>query len=134
MSASLVRMTVHWVLCAVLLSGGCNQADRALCGGTAGQISIGGRAFADLQVNVFANETVAPRRIAFGVSDHAGQFTLIDDDGQSAITLPSGSYRLTVESVAADPIPVSPQYRATQTTPLLVEWSGSDVELVVEVH
>lgn len=118
-----------------ILALGCGKRPESqLEGGTAGTIHFQGAPVADLQVNVFAKRDGEFHRVAFGVSDAQGDFWLIDDKGLSSARLPPGQYRVTVESVAADPIPVAAIYGSLHTTPLNLSLSSADDEFTIEVQ
>ncbi|MES2791002.1 MAG: hypothetical protein V4719_15425 [Planctomycetota bacterium] len=121
-------------LSAILLCGsGCHRDAALLQGGTAGTIELRGVKRADMQLNVF-EDAPSPRRLAYGVSGAQGHFSLIADDGLEPATLPPGKYRLTLESVAADPIPIPAGYRDVKTTSLKIDWPSDDGQLNVNVH
>ncbi|MBM3968645.1 MAG: hypothetical protein FJ302_02090 [Planctomycetes bacterium] len=105
---------------------------RDVAGGTAGTLTIGGVARPDVQVNVFADAT-PPKRICYGVTDAQGAFTFIADDGKKSLRLVAGKYRIALESVAADPIPIPPTVSDPAKTTLVKDWTGSEskLELVV---
>lgn len=113
---------------------GCHRQASLLHGGTAGTIRLGGMARADLQINVFEDGEQSRRRVAYGVSDAQGDFSLIADDGLESAILPPGKYRLTIESVAAVPIPIPATCRDIQTTKLVQEWSASDKILAININ
>jgi hypothetical protein len=121
-------------LSVILLCGsGCHSDVSLLQGGTAGTIELRGVKPADMQLNVF-EDAPSSRRLAYGVSDTRGHFSLIADDGLEPVTLPPGKYRLTLESVAADPIPVPAGYRDVKTTSLKIDWPSDGGEINVKVH
>lgn len=113
---------------------GCGGPSRSMQTGTAGIIRLQGNTVADLQVHVFADESGTPRRVAFGISDPQGEFRLIDEDGKGPATLKPGKYRMTIESVAPEPIPIPPHYGDVTKTPLVHEWSATDTRLVIDMN
>lgn len=134
MSFRLMHCLAPTLCLLTFLAFGCREhPESALKGGTAGTIQLRGRPIADIQINAFVVNGETFRRVGFGVSDATGDFTLIDDHGQTAAILPAGQYKLTLESVAADPIPIPPELSSVRTTPLLKELSSSDDELAIEI-
>lgn len=120
-------------LCVVLaFAAGCSSDGvgnpRDVAGGTVGTLTLGGVPKADLQVNVFADGATPPKRIGYGVTNADGAFTLIADDGKGPLRLSAGKYRVTLESVAADPIPIPPAVGDVAKTMLLKDWSGHETK------
>jgi hypothetical protein len=103
-----------------------------LASGTSGTLTLNGKPCADLQVNVFADAT-PPKRLGYGVTNSEGVFTLIADDGKGPFKLTAGKYRITLESVSADPIPIPPAVSDVAKTPLVKDWTASESKLEVSV-
>lgn len=105
---------------------------RDVAGGTAGTLTLGGTPKPDLQVNVFAEGTPS-KRVGYGVTNGDGAFTLIADDGKGPLKLAAGKYRIALESVAADPIPIPPTVSDSAKSMLVKDWTGreSKLELIV---
>lgn len=124
-----------WLLAGLLvLSLGCSPSgQQSLAGGTTGQLRYDGAGLPDLQVNVFVVDAGQLRRIGYGITGEAGLFSLIDASGQRGLRLEPGHYHLTIESVAAEPIPIPTQYSDGSHTPLVREWTAADRELDLDV-
>jgi hypothetical protein len=123
-AVSVVRMVpLLVVLC------GCGGGGLA-GGGTTGEITFDGLKVADLQVALYSPSGDC---VAMGTSDFSGRFELKHPETVEPVSLFAGRFRITVQSVAADPVPVAPKYTALASTPLLREWAEGDSELKVEV-
>lgn len=99
-------------------------------GGTMGEITFDGVKVADLQVALYSPSGDC---VATGTSDSAGRFELKHPETVEPVSLFAGKFRITVQSVAADPVPVAPKYAALASTPLQRDWRDGDRELKVEV-
>ena len=124
---------VSW--CLALVVAGCSSGagnPHDLAGGTAGTLTLSGVVKADLQVNVFADGT-SPKRVGYGVTNSEGAFTLIAEDGKGPLKLSAGKYRVALESVAADPIPIPLTVSDVAKTSLVKEWTGSEAKLELVV-
>lgn len=127
------RVNPAWIILTLLLAVGCQEhPEQQLAGGTMGIVQLNGTTLPDLQVNVYCMKEGETVRIAYGVSNSYGEFSLIHDAGQSSFELSPGHYVFTIESVAADPIPIPVSFGNPRTTPLTKDWTTSDTEL--ELH
>lgn len=128
-------MSTKFVLAAIagVLLQGCGTRQLPLAGGTPGLLVLNGSTFADLQVNLFAERSHGLQRIAYGVTDADGVFSLITDDGKRPAILVPGRYHIIIESVAADPIPIPHRYQALATTPLVIAWGEGNTDLDIEI-
>lgn len=115
-----------WIPLLVLLCG----CSGAVTGGTTGEVLVDGLRVADLQVSVYAPSGDC---VATGISDPAGRFSLRHPETVEPVSLHSGTFRLVVESTAADPIPVAAKYTTFASTPLIRKWTEGTGELHVEV-
>lgn len=99
-------------------------------GGTSGEILFDGLRVADLQVSVYAPSGDC---VATGLTDSTGHFLLRHPETIEPVSLHTGTFRLVVESTAADPIPVAKRFTTLALTPLVREWTEGAGELHVEV-
>jgi hypothetical protein len=108
---------------------GCS-GDGLSSAGTMGEITFDGLKVADLQVSLYAPSGDC---VAVGTSDGAGRFELKHPETIEPVSLFTGQFKITVQSVAADPIPVAARYVALASTPLTRDWSEGEGDLKIEV-
>lgn len=120
-------------VCLACLIGCDGKSAQMINHGTTGSITFNGASIGDLQVTVFTNTGGTFRQVAFGISNPQGDFFLIDNSGRKPWTLIPGEYVLTVDSVAADPVPIPQLYTRPTTTPLNRTWTLDDDLLAIDL-
>lgn len=114
------------VLIAIILPG-CGA--QPISGGTSGVLTTDGNPIPDVQVGVYAADSV--ERVGYAVSRADGSFHLITADTSGPRRLDPGSYVVTLESVGA-PTDLPRTFQEPQSTPLRIVWTEGDT-LAIDV-
>jgi hypothetical protein len=91
-----------------------------VAGGTTGELHAGEQPLSDVQVTVHRAEGSNWVALGFGVANSHGAFELVNNEASEPLWLPSGEYRVTLESVGA-PVKIPREYTAPETTPFQIK-------------
>lgn len=117
---------VSWMCLLTGCGGPCPTA-----GGTEGVLHAGSQTLPDIQVRFYTAET--HELLAFAVTASDGSFALLKPDASAPVWLPTGSYKVTVESVGPVTLAFPDDYSNPRTSPLIVNWDREQRWLDLEV-
>ena len=126
-----------WFRCVLLIvvavcPPGCGGGARPVSGGTNGMLHSGPTLLSEIQITVHQVEGSATKPIGFGVAGMDGAFQLISPGATGPLQLAPGEYRFTLESVGA-PVVIPKEFTQPETTPLKVNWTGSEAKLDFDI-
>ena len=119
--ASVIRV-VGGAWCSVGLLAGCGTG--GVSGGTPGVLKIEGQPVPEIQLKVYSGPVDSLEFRGFAVTQPDGHFGWLLPEARGPLWLPSGEYRVTVESIGP-PIKLPSTYRDAKLTPLVVHWDDS---------
>lgn len=101
-------------------------------GGTHGVLRAGSETLSDMQVTIHRIEGHDYFPVGFAVTKSDGTFELVSNDAEGPLVLTEGAYCCTLESAGA-PYQFPMQFSKASTTPLKVNWTGTDDKLDIQV-
>jgi hypothetical protein len=113
-----------------LLVAGCGP--HPVTGGTSGVLRAAGEPLADIQVTVHQAKPEGWETIGFADTTADGSFRLLTLGAAGPLTLPTGEYRFTLESVGS-PVIIPKALRQADETPLRVQWDATTANLTLEL-
>lgn len=127
-----LNRTLCLITLAALSSVGCGVPGD-VPGGTAGFLQADGQPLPDVLVTVYPDTPSATEPLGIGITDAEGRFELRTREPVAPLTLDSGSYRFTVESMGEIYMIWPREYADPSRTPLRQAVSSSNEELEINV-
>lgn len=127
----IAKIATFAVLSACVLTG-CGSR-REISGGTVGLLRVDGQPVGDVLISVHHHEQVDARPLGIAITDEAGRFELRTQDPVAPLSLYSGTYRFTVESVGDIYLEWPPAFSDPSDTPIVLNLTSSGQSLVIDV-
>lgn len=128
--SGVVLTAILWSACVGL--GGCGGPS-PVRGGTTGVVRAGELLLAEIEVTVYRLHEGDWELVGTGITNHQGEFALLQPQARGALWLPPGEYRATIASHGADPVRFPKEFRAPEDTPLIFTWSADQQQLTLDV-
>ncbi|HEY1066849.1 MAG TPA: hypothetical protein VGE52_12090 [Pirellulales bacterium] len=99
---------------------GCRRGPKPVEGGTRGVVRAGAVPLREVRVTVYPQADATATELGHAVTAPDGSFALVKPQAAGPLFLPPGEYRITLESVGAEPLRFSPAIGDRRKSPLVV--------------
>ncbi len=111
---------------------GCSQGPLQVSGGTQGSLTAGEVPVPDFEIKIYQVGSVRP--LGMGTTGIDGRFRLVQPAGNASLSLPTGEYAYTLESIGPESPRMPSTYSNAAKTPLKVKWRSEDRSLDLKIQ